>query len=122
MVVHPGSDDHLHIGKFTHKGLLSSLSKKQQNGKVSFNNTALGFDYKLLINMLMKQLYIAVRYFYVLNQITLKEDCQVVYAPSVNRKNEYLTKTIDGELINISKLEMNEMNSTKSIVSKQVRL
>ena len=26
MVVHPGSDDHLRIHKFIHKGLLSSLS------------------------------------------------------------------------------------------------
>ena len=67
MVVNPGSNDHLRIRKFIHKGLLSSLSKKQQNGKVSMNNAALGFDYKLSINMLMKQLYIAVRYFYVLN-------------------------------------------------------
>ena len=38
------------------------------------------------------------------------------------KKNEYLTKTIDGELIDISKFEMKEMNSTKSIVSKRVRL
>ena len=60
MVVHPGSDDHLCTRKFIHEGLLSSLSKKQQHGKVSLNNVALGFDYKLSINMLMKQLYIAV--------------------------------------------------------------
>ena len=33
MVVHPGSDDHLYICKFIHNGLLSSLLKKQQNGK-----------------------------------------------------------------------------------------
>ena len=105
-VVHPGSDDHLRISKFIHECLLSSLSKKQQNGKVSLKNAALEFDYKLSINMLMKQLYIAVRYFYVLNRITLEEDCHVDYVPSANTKNEHLTKTIDGELINISKLEM----------------
>ena len=86
------------------------------------NNLALGFDYKLSISMLMKQLYIAVQYLYVLNQITLEDDCHIVYAPSSNTKSEYLTKTIDGELININKLEMNKMNSTKSIVSKQARL
>ena len=63
MMVHPGSDGHLHIQKFIQEGLLSSLSKKQQNRKVSMNNATLGFDYKLLINMLMKKLYIAVRYF-----------------------------------------------------------
>ena len=72
--------------------------------------------------MLMKQLYIAVRYFYVLNQITLEEDCQAIYAPSANTKSECLIKTIDGKSIDISKLEMNEMNSTKNIVSKRVRL
>ena len=87
MVVHPGLDDHLRIRKFIHKGLLSSLSKKQQNGKVSLNNAALGFDFELSINMLMKQLYIDVRYFYVLNRITLEEDCQVVYAQSENTKS-----------------------------------
>ena len=90
--------------------------------KKSMNNAALSFDYKLSINMLMKQLYIAMWYFYDLNRITLEDDCHVVYAASANTKNEYLTKTIDGEPININKLEMNEMNSTKSIISKRVRL
>ena len=33
MVVYPGSDDHLGIYKFIHKGLLSLLLKKQQHGK-----------------------------------------------------------------------------------------
>ena len=74
MVVHPGSDNHLYIWKFVHKALLSSLSKKQQNGKVLLNNVALGFNYKLSIHMLMKQLYIAVRYFYIPNQLTLEEN------------------------------------------------
>ena len=69
------------------------IVEKQQNGKVSMNNAVLGCDYKFSINMLMKQLYIAVQYCYILNRITL------------------------GELININKLEMNKMNSTKSIVS-----
>ena len=67
MVVNRGSDDHLRIRKFIHEGLLSSLSKKQQHGEVSLNNVALGLDYKLPINMLMKQLYIAVQYFYITN-------------------------------------------------------
>ena len=60
MVVNTKSNDHLRIRKFIHKGLLSSLSKKQQNGKLPMNNAALGFDYTLSINMLMKQLYITV--------------------------------------------------------------
>ena len=73
MVVHPESNDHLRIRKFIHEGLLSSLSKKHQSGKVSMDNAALGFDYKLSINMLMKQLYIAVRYFYVTIRLTLED-------------------------------------------------
>ena len=36
-------------------------------------------------------------------------------------KDNYLSPR-DGDIIDISKLEMNKMNSTKSIVSKQVRL
>ena len=67
MVVNRGSDDHLRIREFIHDGLLSSISKEQQNGEVSLNNVSLGLDYKLPINMLMKQLYIAVQYFYVTN-------------------------------------------------------
>ena len=122
MVVHLGLGNYLRICKFIHKDLFSSLTKQQQNVKVSLSNVALGFDYMLSIIMLTKQLYIAVRHFYLFDQITLEEDCHVVYAPSANTNSEYLTKTIDGQLINISKLEMNEINSTKSIVSKPVRL
>ena len=118
MVVHPGSDDHLRIRKFIQDCLLSSLSKKQQDGKVLLNNVALGFDYKLSTNMLMKQLYIAIRYFYIIDRITLEVDYQAIYTPTATTRSDYLTKTIDGELIDINKLEMNEINSTKSIVSK----
>ena len=57
--------------------------------------------------MLVKQLYIVLLFFYVFNQITVEEDCHVVYALSAKIKSECLTKTIDGELIDISKLEMN---------------
>ena len=86
------------------------------------NNAALVFEYKLLIDMLMKKLCIAMQYFYILNQITLVEYCLVVYASSAIIKSECLTKAIDEELIGISKLETGNMNSTKSIVSKLVRL
>ena len=86
------------------------------------HNVAMGLDYKLPINMLMKQLYIAVRYFYIINPLTMEEDHQAIYPPTTTTRSDYLTKTIDVELIDINKLEMNEMNSTKSIVSKRVRL
>ena len=58
----------------------------------------------------MKQLYIAVQYFYINNQITLEEDYQAIYTPTATTKSDYLTKTIDGELIDIKKLELNEQN------------
>ena len=78
MVVNPGSDDHLRICMFIHEGLVSSLSKKQQHGEVSLNNAALGLDYKLLINMLMKYLYIAVRYPYITNRLTIEDSYQAI--------------------------------------------
>ena len=46
MVVYPGSNGHLQIHNLIHGHMLSSLSKKQQNGKVSLNNGILGIDYK----------------------------------------------------------------------------
>ena len=67
----------------------------------------------------MKQLYITVQYFYITNRLTLEEDYQAIYTLIETTTNDYLTKTIHGELIDINKLEMNEMNSTKSNVSKQ---
>ena len=83
------------------------------------NNVALGLDYKLSINMLMKQLYIVVRYFYITYRLTMEEDYQAIYPTTTITRSDYLTKTINGELIDINKLEMNEMNSTKIIVSKR---
>ena len=122
MVLHPGSDNHLRIRKFIHAGLLSSLSKKQQNGKVSLNNAVLGVDYKLTINMLMKQLYIAVRYFYITDRLISVNISKAMYNPTNTTKSDHFTETIQGELIDINELQLNKMNSTKSIVSKRVRL
>ena len=92
MVVNRGSDDHLRIHKFIHDGLLSSISKEQQNGEVSLNNVSLGLDYKLPINMLMKQLYIAVPYFYVTNRLTMEEDYQAIYPLTITTRSDYVTK------------------------------
>ena len=72
--------------------------------------------------MSMKQLYIAVQYFYITTWLTLEKISRAIYTPTETTKNDYLTKTIHGELIDINKLELNKMNSTKSIVSKRVRL
>ena len=120
MVLHPGSNGYFCIRKFIPDGLLSSLSKKQQNGKVLINNVVLGVDYKLTINMLMKQLYIAVQYFYITNQLISGKISKAIYKPTNNMKSNHFTETIQGELIDINELELNEMHSTKSIVSKRV--
>ena len=50
----------------------------------------------------------------------MEEDYQAIYPPTTDTRSDYLTKTIDGELIDINKLEMNKMNSTNSTVLKQV--
>ena len=71
--------------------------------------------------MLMKQLYIAVQYFYFTNQLTMEEDYQAIYPSTITTRSDYVTETIDGELIDINQLEMNKMNSTKSIASKRMR-
>jgi len=69
--------------------------------------------------MLTKQLYIAVQYFYITNLLIMEEDYQAIYPSTITTRSDYVTKTIDGELIDINKLEMNKMNSTKIIVSKR---
>ena len=54
----------------------------------------------------------------------MEEDYQAIYPSTITTRSDYITKTINGELIDINQLEMNkmnEMNSTKSIVSKRVR-
>ena len=112
----------IYVCKFIHEGLLSLSSKKQQNGKGLLNNVVLGIDYKLMINMLIKKLYIAVRYFYITNRLTLEKISRAIYTPTKTTKNDDLTKTIHGESIDINKVELNKMNSIKSIVSKRVRL
>ena len=122
MVVHPEFNDHLHIHKLMHKSLLFSLSKKQQNGKVSLNNTVLRVDYKLTINMLMKYLYIAEQYFYINNQFISGKINRAIYKPTKTTTGDYLAKTIQGKLIDINTSDLNKMSSTKRIVSKQVRL
>ena len=59
MVIHPGSNDHLQMRNLIDGNMLSLSSKKQQNGKFSLNNGIHGVDYKMMINMLTKRLYVA---------------------------------------------------------------
>ena len=118
MVVHPESNDHLQIRNVIHGNMLSSSSKKQQNGKVSLNNDILGVDYKMTINMLMKHLYIAVQYFYITNLLISGKISRVIYKPTKTMKSDYFTQTIHRKLININKLGLTKMNGIKSIGSK----
>ena len=100
MVVHPGSNNHLRIRNLIHGNMLSSSLKKQQNRKVLLNNGILGVDYKIMINMLMKQLYIAVRYFYITNRPISGDISRVIYKPTKTMKNDYFTQAIQGKLFN----------------------
>ena len=68
--------------------------------------------------MLLQTITEKLLYSYILNRITLEEDYQAVYTPTTTTNSEYLTKTIDGERIDINKLGM---NSIKSTVSKWAR-
>ena len=75
------------------------------------NNVAVGPDYKLQINMLMKQLYIyAVQYFYITNQLTMEEDYQTIYPSTTTTRSDYVTKINDGELIDIREVQILSYN------------
>ena len=123
MVVHPGSNDHLRIHNSIQANMLSLSSKKQQNGKVSLNNDILWIDYKMIINILMKHLYITIQYVYITNRlISSKISSRVIYKPTKTVKSNYFIQTIQGKVTDINKLELTEINSIKSIWSKWVRL
>ena len=47
---------------------------------------------------------------------------RAIYTPTKTTKSNYINKTIQQDLIDINKLELNKMNSTKSSVLKQMRL
>ena len=64
MVVHPGSNDHLQTRNLMHGDMSSSSSQKKMNGKVSLKTGIIAVGYKMKINMLMKHLFVAVRYFF----------------------------------------------------------
>ena len=102
--------------------MLFSSSKKQRKGKVSLKNGLKGVDYKMTINMLMKNLYIVVRYFYITNRLISGDISRVIYKPTKTMKSNYFTQAIQGKLININKLELTKVNVIKSIRSKWVRL
>jgi len=89
LVVHPGFKDHLQIRNLISGTMLSSSSKKQRNGKVSLKNGILGVDYNMMINMLMKHLYIAVRYFYITNRFISGDISRVIYKPTKTMKSDY---------------------------------
>ena len=118
MVVHSWTNNHLQIHNLIHGNILFSSSKKQQNGKVSLNNGILGVDCKMTINMLMKHLIIAVRYFYIIDLLIYERISKVIYNPIKTMKSDYLTKTIQGTLICINKLKSTKVNGIKSIRSK----
>ena len=103
------------------QNMLSSSLKKERNGKISLNNDIFGVDYRMMINMLMKHLYIPVQYLYITNLLISEKISRVIYKPTKAVKSDYFTQTIQGKLININKLGLTKMNGIKSIGSKWVR-
>ena len=89
--------------------MLSLSSKKQLNEKVSLNNGILGVDYKMIINMLMKHLYTAVRYLYITNRLISEKISRVIYKPTKTTKIDYFTQIIQEKLININKIELTKV-------------
>ena len=67
-------------------------------------------------------LYIAARYFCINNWYISGKISRAINTPTKTVKSDYFIKTIQGELFDINKLDLNKINSTKSIVSKRVRL
>ena len=118
MVVHPGSNDHLRIRNLIHGDMLSLLSKKQRNGKVSLKNGIIGIDNKMIINTLMKHFYVAVRYFYITNRLIPRDISRVIYKLIEVMESNYFTQALQRKLININKLELMTVNVIKSIKSK----
>ena len=96
MVIHLGSNDHLRtsIRKFIHENLLASSSKKQQHRKVPLDNGILGVGYKMTSNVLMEDLYIAVRYFYITNRLISEDISRVIYKPTKIMKSNYFTQAL----------------------------
>mmetsp|Transcript_9893 Transcript_9893/g.11434 ORF Transcript_9893/g.11434 Transcript_9893/m.11434 type:complete len:98 (-) Transcript_9893:210-503(-) len=97
---------------------METLSIKQRNGKVSLKNCIVGVDYKMTINMLMKYLYIAARYFYITNLLTSWDISRVFYEPTKTVKSNYFIQAIQGKLINLNQMELTKGNIMKSIGSK----
>ena len=65
--------------------------------------------------MLMKHLYIAKQYFYIINLLISGKISRVIYKSTKTTKNDYFTQTIQGKLIDINKLELTKVNCIKSI-------
>ena len=122
MVVHPELNNHLQMHNLIHENMLSSSSKKQWNGKVSLNNGILEVGYKMTINMLIKHLYVVIRYFYITYWLISGKIRRVIYKLTKTKKINYFTKIIQGKLIDINKLELTKVNSIKNVWSKWVRL
>ena len=51
----------------------------------------------MTINMLLKHLYIAIRYFYITNRLISKKISRVIHKPTRDMERDYLTKAFQGK-------------------------
>ena len=79
--------------------MLSLSSKKERNGKVSLKTGIIGIDYKMTISMLMRHLYIAVKYFYITNPLISGDISRVIYKPTKITKRNYFTRALKEKTI-----------------------
>ena len=90
-IVHSGSNTHLQLRNLIHGNMISSALKKRWKGKVSLKNGIIGVDHKMTINMSMKHLYIAARYFYITKQLISGDISRDIYKPTKTLKSNYFT-------------------------------
>ena len=105
-----------------HGSILSVSSKKQRNGKVSLKPRIIGIDNKMTIDMLMKHFYIAVRYFYITNQLMTGDISRVIYNPTEVMESNCFTQNLQEKLFHTNKMELMNVYFIKSIKSKWMRL
>ena len=75
----------------------------------------IGIDNKTTTNMLIKNLYLAVQYFYITNQLVSGDISRVIYKPTKTMKSNYFAQALQGKPFNINKMKLMKVNVIKSI-------
>ena len=93
-----------------------------RSGKVSLKTRLTEVDNKMTLDMLIKNFYIAVQYFYITNQLISGDISRVIYKPTEVMESDYFTQALKEKLFHINKMELMNVYFVKRIESKWVRL